>query len=353
MNKWTKIGILYLLILFASIFIVIGGKKRSLGMLFIESEITVSCGDIYNLCKLDKFKENLSILPCDDNVNSIESSQIITIGDSFFQSSLESLKFADELEKLSALRVYNVMNSGAYFNSQVDMPLAYFDSIHYVKGPRKFLVLETAERYSVKRALNYNKRNYLHKDPVNTINLKRLLDTSDVEYFVKNNKFTGKIYSWIQNVRFELFGTISASAFYNKKVPDVIFIREEVEFNRSFKSDSDVYEVVDNITKLASILNDDYNITLVHVIIPNKYSIYSQLCGESYDNFIPKIVHELKKRNVLAIDMYSIYSNYMAVNQDERLYFRGDTHYNRLGKALLVQEVSRTISGLVDIGTTQ
>jgi len=345
LTSCNKILIFFFLFLLLSLFLLIGGMKTSVGKLLIENDETICKGDIYQLCKITKFMEKIPLIKHKQTKHSIYDASIITLGDSFFESSLASDKFSVELEKILAIPVFNINNTGAYFLSQVDMPLAFFETIKFVKGQRKILVLETVERYSIDRAKKYN-RSPNAKSTVKVSNensVKKIFNVSGIEYFYKNNLVTGRIYSLIQNIRFDLLGITDASCTYFRQTPDNIYLREDIDFNRSRKDDQTITEIVDYIARLSETLKDKYNIQLVYVIIPNKYSLYSSRIGEKYDNYIPRVVSELTKRHVIAVDIFTAYSQYMSDYPRVQLYFNGDTHYNNTGKRIVLQEVSKAI----------
>lgn len=339
------IGVCYVLLLLFSIFVIAGAKKRAFGHRFIRSDTDVVHGELYEMCKINRFREDIALMK-GDATGKIEDADIITIGDSFFGSALASRKFAAELEAVSGRPVYHVENTGKFNSSQVDMPLAYLESISCKRGPNRVLVLESVERYAAQRAKSCQKSwNDVHSwKSDNGYYKERILDTKDIEYFFSNNILSGTANKFLQNVRFDLLGIVNLPVVYHSEVSDMLFYQEEVEFNRSSKGEETIKETADNIACLARKLRDRYNISLVYVILPQKYSLYSARFGDPYDGFIPRLVTEMRKRNVAAVDMYSVYSAQMKLHPDRPLYFGSDTHYNREGKLLLVREIMREIT---------
>ena len=86
----------------------------------------------------------------------------------------------------------------------------------------------------------------------------------------------------------------------------------------------------DNIELLSKELRERYNLELVFMIIPSKYTIYHYVVGDDgkkYGNFIPKMYAELKKRNIPVIE---VYDEFMAQRKEKLLFYGTDTHWTEV-----------------------
>lgn len=330
------------LIIFCS-FVLIGGKKRSIGIWFILKNDNFTNGDLYNFCEIDDYKE---VIKCNkiEATNKLENCNILTLGDSFFASSLDSDNFANELQKKSGHRIYNIDSDTDLFSSQVDMPIAYFDGINYRSNKRRLLILETVERYSLKRSELYNlvKRGGTTKRMVLG---NKLFDNSDIEHFFKNNIVVKPVYKYINNARYRLFGTIDHAIGKYSRSKAMLFFREDIEFSNKAKTDKVVNAMVANVTRLSNTLKCKYNIDLVYVIIPDKFSIYNDYVTDNYkyDNFIPAVAKKLTSNGISVVDIYSKYMEYRSKPGAKLLYYGSDTHFTPTGKQLLIEECIKVI----------
>ena len=64
----------------------------------------------------------------------------------------------------------------------------------------------------------------------------------------------------------------------------------------------------DNIADLRDKLKEMYNLDMVFLPIPSKYTIYHKLINQDpYNNFLPRLYEGLDKRGVPTINLYDEY----------------------------------------------
>lgn len=335
----TTLKVLYAAILLFSLFIVMGGKFPSFGRLFLPDEPTGKVvGDLYRLSEVDRFREEIPVKPQRPTAT-LDEADILTLGDSFFNSNLESDLFASELAARIGRKVHN-LQSATFFEPQ-SYPLSFLESIGYRGDKRRIMILESVERSVLDRGETYNMSSGSSGNAVNALAFK-LLKNNDVEYFFKNNVIVHPFAKWLKNVRFDYFRIIDKAVGAYSENPDMLFYQRDIDFGNLKKTDSMLDATADSIAQLSRKLKERYNIDMIYVVIPNKYSVYHGLVrnGYSYDGFIPKLSQKLTARGVKNIDGYSLYSRY---NRPEMplLYYSTDTHYTPLGKSLLISECAR------------
>ncbi len=328
-----------LIVAFAS-FVWIGGKVKSLGRKFLVKEFdeNYSYGNLYILSDVSYFKQTIPriITPEKDTV---QNAKIIAIGDSFIESNYEQEDFPSSLEDKLHMPVFRV--PGIANNN----PLEYLENIHYQKSDKKVIIVETTELYVIDRALLYGDINsYLLTSPwINYINevKNKIFDTSEVDYFFKNNIFIFPFRIFFNNLNFQLFGRIDRGIGAYSLNPPMLFLNEEVNFDKNPEYPKLSEQIAKDIKKLADTLEQKYNLKMIYVVIPNKYTIYGGLfVNGSYNNFIPELQTELANRQVNYIDLYSRYTKFKnKYGSKILLYYGGDNHYTPIGKRILVDEL--------------
>jgi hypothetical protein len=124
----------------------------------------------------------------------------------------------------------------------------------------------------------------------------------------------------------------------------MLFYQRDIDFANLRKTDSMLDATADSIARLSKTLKTRYDVELIYVVIPNKYSVYHELVrdGYRYDQLIPRLSGKLTERGVKNIDLYSLYCRYNRPGMP-LLYYATDTHYTPLGKRLLVEACAAEI----------
>ena len=334
----------YALIMLFAAFVVIGGKVPSFGRMFVAAEPAgYALGDQYRMCELDRFREEIPVVKPSATAP-IGESDILTLGDSFFNSTLGSDLFANLLAGKTGAKVHN-LQSAAFFEPQ-SYPLAYLESIGYRGDKRRILVLESVERSVLERGGSYNAAGASAGNDLNALAFK-LLKNNDVEYFFKHNLIVEPLGRWLKNFRFENLGIVDKSIGAYSSDPEMLFYQRDIQFGRMKKSEAMVAQAADSIAALSAALKERYGIDLVYLVIPDKYSVYRALAphAESYDGFIPRLCAELTRRGVKNLDGYSLYCRYNKPGMPP-IYYSSDTHYTALGKSILVDAAAEVLEGM-------
>jgi hypothetical protein len=325
---------IYAAIMLFAVFIVIGGKFPSFGRLFVaEGAGGYVIGDQYRMCELDRFREEIPVTKPSATAP-LEQADILTLGDSFFNSSLASDLFANELASKGGLKVHN-LQSATFFEPQ-SYPLSYLEHIGYQGSRRRIMILESVERTVLDRGDTYNAAGASSNNGLNAFAFK-ILKNNDVEYFFKNNVLVHPLGRWLKNFRFKYLNIVDRSIGSYSVDPDMLFYQRDIEFGAMKKTDAMLDSTADSIARLSATLKQRYNIDLIYLVIPNKYSVYHEFVpdGYKYDGFIPRLSRKLTDRGVPNIDVYALYSHGNKLGMPP-LYFSSDTHYTAYGKSLLV-----------------
>ncbi len=329
-------------IMLAALAVVLCGKVPAIGKKFMaQGPVDRVSGDLYRLCEVDRFRESIEALPKAPTAP-LEKAEILTLGDSFFNSSLQSDLFATVLATKSGYAVHNFADSD--FFEPFSYPLAYLKAIGYQPDRRRILILESVERSSLERTATFGSDGGGSANRLNAVAFK-LLKNNDVEYFFKNNLVTHPAIKWVKNLRFDWFGSIDKAIGAYSLNPDMLFYQRDLDFAARPKPDPVLDRAAARVANLARTLRSRYNLELLFVIVPDKYSVYRDYLDKEkpYDRYIPRMVSRLRERGVPAVDLYSAYARFR--REDRRpLYFAGDTHYTAVGKMVLVEECVREIA---------
>lgn len=344
MNMTTALKCIYAAIMLFAVFVLIGGKVPSFGRMFVaEEKAGYVIGDQYRMCELDRFKEEIPVKKPSATAP-LEEADILTLGDSFFNSTLASDIFANELAGKGGLKVHNLQSS-TFFEPE-SYPLSYLESISYQGSKRRILILETVERSVLARGDTYNAAGASSSNKINALAFK-VLKNSDVEYFFKNNVIVHPLGKWLKNFRFNHLNIVDRSIGSYSERPDMLFYQRDIEFGALNKTDSMLDSTADSIARLSNTLKQRYDIDLIYVVIPNKYTIYHGFVrnGYNYDGFLPRLYGKLTARGVKNIDAYALYSRYNKSGMP-LLYFASDTHFTAYGKSLLVDACAEKIKAV-------
>lgn len=271
-----------------------------------------------------------------------EEAEILIFGDSHFDFSRQTV-FAERISDSLNINVF-LHRFAKPHNGNV---LAYLNDVGYKSDKRKILIYESSERYVIDRSISeYKDRGIVsNQNPVyealRTIRFKIFNPLSSNLYntFLKKSYFTYYIYTKISTLKFDMFGYINEQIKEYKidyQNGSWLFFYESVNF---FKRDDINQELVShcahNVKSMQEVLLDQYNLELVYIIIPEKYSIYSQNHNhKKYHNFIPMIQEEFEAQGIPYLDLYSNF-----VEAENELYYKTDTHWNKKGVDIAVRKM--------------
>lgn len=318
-----------------------GGADFLLDKEVVKAMSNYEYGDLYFLNFIDNFKVPTTPLG-DEYYNSIpksdiNSADILTFGDSFFSTGARvkniPARLADTLKK----KVFFIHSSNIS---------SVLEEQNYQKKDKKYLILEIVERnipnaFAGRQTLINNKNQFTNAIVgfVLSLNLEQ-----KYTFLLQRSILTHFIYKEFATFKFNSFGYITSLTPVYKLNPPWLFYYHDVNdkvtsFYYKF-SDEEIKIICDNILELNNLLKEKYNIEFVFLPVPNKYTIYHKILNnDEYNNFIPRICSELKKRNVKVCNLYDIF-----INSDKQLYYSTDTHWNEEGVKIATSEIVKIIT---------
>lgn len=276
-------------------------------------------------CSLPKFEES-------DKHASVAESEILTFGDSFFEFSRH---------KQFPQRIAEDFNKKVHYVNY-DYPLDFLESNNYHDTIPKLVIFERVERFI---PLAFEKKQ--------TWNLKPEMDTSKFlkaynyllhkifykqseelyDVLLKRNYITTGIYSRIATLKFDLFGYISKKTpvykvngdhswlFYHDQVND-----QKTSFYYAF-TQQQIDSICDNMADLAGKLKQKYNMDLLYLPLPARYTLYHTVLNKDmYNNFLPRLYKGLDERGVKYVQVFDDF-----VNRTDTIYYHTDEHWNQEG----------------------
>lgn len=335
-----------------SIFNLVLTLNKDLGRKFLyANQVGYYKGDLFEMSRVLNFKGEITVIPEAKETHTINEAEVITMGDSFFNANYDTEKFPDLLEKLAATKVFKVDRS--IIQNYGDNPLRYFKETGYKKGSKKYLVLETVERYAIERSISYMDKSETDSAALRAGQstapwykaIQNFIPLVDLKYFFYNNKYISPINDLGKTIKFNSTKEIDTRTPAYSKDQSNLFYYEDVLFARRQKTDADIEHMAAGVEYLAKELKEKYNIELIYLVIPNKFSIYGDTSNipVPYDNYIPRFVKELKKRGIKAPDLYTIFKA-AATDSKEPLYYKSDTHFGPAGKNLTLEATIKCLN---------
>lgn len=298
-------------------------------------------GELYHMSYIDLFAVKIEdkshyrerLFTPERNINEAE---ILAFGDSFFTFPLEkpfSLRLADTLNK-------EVYYANGYY------ALEYLDTVNYIKSEPKVLILDVVERYipllfSARHKKFLDQNRFQKKGFLNKI----FLDDTERKYTVLLQKsiFTNYLYSRVNTIKFNLLGYLPSIIPKFSRDPLMVFHIESVNDNPTSAyfewKDEEIEEMCDNILVLSNALKKEYNLELLLMPMPNPYTIYRDLIGDTrYNDLLPRLYKGLSERNIWHI---ALMDEYLAA--DEMVYHGTDTHWNKKGQDIALRLVLKEL----------
>lgn len=313
----------------------------------------VKYGELYYFSFIKHFREKLPHYSPDRKYRftnrhpDLNEADILTFGDSFFDFS-RMTTFPEELGKKTNSEV---------FYARMDLPLRYLKEHNYTGKEPKVLIYESTEYYLPVKFKEYHKDDYLPdnrsfpRKAVTSVRDFIFYENTETNYniFLTRGYLTTGIYSNISTFKFDNFGYITKlTPEYSLKY-DIpwLFYYEQIStpvlgFNYKH-SEEEINTYCDRIADLSKQLKNIYNIQLVFLIIPSKYTACHQLINNNpYNNFIPRMHDGLKQRGIPYINIFDDF-----INSDEILYYGTDTHWNEKGQEIALEKTIEVINPLL------
>ncbi len=242
------------------------------------------------------------------------------------------------------------------FFARMDRPLQYLAEQGYETDEEKVIIFESAERYIPTRFTVPHRADLIidQRSPVRqeAAEIRDYLFEPNTALLyhtlLKRSYLTTGLFSLFATLKFDVFGYISEfTPVYTleEEVPWLFYYDQLNEEPGSFyyqytQEEIDTY--CDNIADLADKLNEHYNLKMVFMGIPSKYTVNHTLINDDpYNNFLPRIQAGLEQRGVPYIPLFEEY-----IESQEVLYFGTDTHWNERGQQIALEKTLRTLDTL-------
>ena len=281
-----------------------------------------------------------------DRQASLEEARILTFGDSFFEFS-RLKQFPERLADDFSTRVHYVNN---------DFPLRYLKENNYQDTTPKLLIYERTERY-IPLSFEQFHSGEVDLPPGETESRGILARAKDILFYDKSEDLynvimkrsypTTGLYSFVSTLKFDLFGYISRlTPVYHKNGSESwLFYYDQVNEEKTSyyyqHTQLEIDTLCDNMASLARDLKEQYNLELVYLPMPAKYTIHHGVVNsDPYNNFLPYLYEGLEERGVRYIKLLDDF-----LSSEERLYYRTDSHWTQAGIDLTYNRSLEYIQG--------
>lgn len=246
--------------------LLLSGKIHFLGKPFLlkESDITLGgykYGDLYRMSRVSIYKELLAYSIPPPETGNINDADILIIGDSFFESALGDFDFQQALGIKSKMRIYDISKISV---DAVKSPLVFLNEQNIDKTKQRTLILESSERLSLSRAIDYDKETKpLYEPPRIIVNMiKDVFFYTDVNYFFRNNFLIDDAVNFTSDFSFTYFRQINNNIGAYSIYPNFLFYKEDTDFRKIIKTEEEINETANKIEALNQKLGR-YNIKLI------------------------------------------------------------------------------------------
>jgi hypothetical protein len=283
----------------------------------------------------------------------VNNSDMIAFGDSFFDFSRQKT-VAERLHDSLHIRVHA---KAGFLDAKDWYPLVYLGDKNYHKSQRKYLIYEVAERNIHDRFIKPHefKWKITNNNPGTATTVFRkirdfVFNTKSEELFsllLQGSYLTSGFYSIIATLKFDLFGYISSrTPVYSLDKFEVPMLFYDITVNdkpTSFyfnHNDSLINIYCKNITDLSEKLMDRYNLKLIFLPVPNKFTIYHSTIRpeDKYDDFLPRLCTALGKHHISCVNLYDDF-----ITSDSLVYYGTDSHWNEKGVSITVNRLLELI----------
>lgn len=282
----------------------------------------------------------------------LHEAKILTFGDSYLDWS--------EHTQLSE-RLQDSLDVPVFFEYTTD-PLYLLAKNQYINNQEKFIIYERTERwipitfgknthlktYEPSSEKNAEKRIFIFFQRIRDFFFEERTDEL-LKSLISRSYIISDINSFISTLKFDLFGYISSyTPVYslNQEKPWLFFHDQVNDDITSFyynHSNKEIINIANNIEEVSDELQEKYNLKLIMMIIPSKFTMHHHLVdtNASYNNFIPRLQSKLKKRSINFVDLYTSYSN-----SEHDMYYGTDDHWTEEGVKLSTAELIKKINEL-------
>lgn len=276
----------------------------------------------------------------------LDQADILLFGDSFF----DFTRMTTFPERLG-----DTLNKHAFY-ARMDRPLLYLAEHEYTSSEEKVMIFESAERYIPERFLLPHTMER-PPDPRSGIR-KQVADVRDFIFtentdllygtLLSRSYMTTGLYSASTTLKFDLFKFITdmTPVYTLEEETPWLFYHDQLNGDPSSfyyqHSQEEIDNYCDNIVDLASKLHTEYNMKMVFMAIPSKYTICHSVVNEDeYNQFLPRLYEGLEARGLPCIQVYEDF-----VESDELLYYSTDTHWNKKGLDIALNNTVKILDTL-------
>ncbi len=303
-------------------------------------------GELYYFSMIKHFREE-GLPPSQrkfehsEKAASVADCDILVFGDSFFEFS-RHIQFPEMLADDFSKKVHYVKS---------DFPLKYLAENGYTDTTPKLVLFERVERY-IPTAFEELQENSeivgpsteANFSPLKRIKNKIFYEKSEGLYDVmlKRSYLSSRLYSFLVTLKFDLYGSITEKTpkYLKDGSNSWLFYHDQVnETTTSFYytfTDEEIERICDHMADLSARLSETYNMELLYLPLPAKYTLYHQVINEdTYNEFLPKLYEGLEERGVKFVEVYDAFKN-----SDTLLYYRTDSHWNQNGIDIAYKETT-------------
>ncbi|GAB4322991.1 MAG: hypothetical protein Kow00127_15680 [Bacteroidales bacterium] len=305
-------------------------------------------GEQYYVSYVSHFREILPT-PVDkyrlsDRNPDLEDADIIAFGDSFFDFSRQKT-VAERLHDSLDVPVHAVR--GWY-------PLDYLNSHDFHPGKPRLIIYEVVERnlhqrFIEKHDLNWEGNDYMD---ISSLSLPRrikhwIFDIKSEELYsllLQGSWLTTGFYSLFATWKFDLFGFIASRtpvySLHNKYDTPFLFyditVNDEPTGFYHPHPDSLIDVYCQTLSDLAQQLEERYNLKMIFVPVPNKYTMYYDVVepDDRYNQFLPRFYRKMDQYGINYVNLYKPFSN-----SGKLLYYGTDSHWNKNGVDIAVEKI--------------
>ncbi len=311
-------------------------------------------GDLYRFAKVLRFKTPVPERMCregEEPDSDPDTASMLIIGDSFMETCRGHLPFPADIAARTGKSVYPEY---AGLEPECFDPVYFCWKNNLDPDRKRTVILERIERYILHDYIQPPDTDYegikaSQNERVSWLTtMKRRWFTQaekNYEVFLTSSDITAPLIEVWNSLRFALLRQISDQTPRYSLNPPFLFEKEEVSpvMNTSFyyrHTDSVIARIADNIAFFKRTLREKYNADFWFMPVPNAYTLYHGFINEDrYDNYLPRLCEQLKKRGVRVINVYPAFKA-----SREILFFPTDTHWNAAGEHLAAEVTMSTLS---------
>lgn len=312
-------------------------------------------GDIFNISQVRTFKQPIALNPT-KSATRLRDAEVIVIGDSFMNASLQSPKLAYLLEDALEKPTWYVQQNPHYTIA----PSLFFDQ-NKKSRHADVLVWEQVERNIVGNYHDDASQAEVDIEALIPLRVKETLAysrytrvrdaalrTDPVLFLVTHARVTRPAFEQLATTRFLLTGDISPRTPEVSLDPVMGFYDVELEAARRVLSDVDIAVIADAIAEEVRHV-EERGVSVVYLPLPSKYTVYrSLLKNQEYNELLPRLVPALRERGILVADVLPLFEQHVR-DGGKLLYHCCDTHWVAPAKKIAVDEVRRVLRQALDI----